>query len=394
MRGGRATDGPAESPARGVTFVQYASAASYPPVLAAIAELRRDGWIPRVVGARYAESDAVRGAALDEVPSVHTRVTDRVATSWLRWLALALFDLARRRPRLVYVSDAMATPVALVADALLRLPVVYHEHDSPAQASSLVSRVVLRCRGRVARRARLCILPDAGRAALFTEATGARAVVVVPNYPPRSDALAEVAPPDTPFRLIYHGSLSRDRLPVAFVRAVAAAADDVELVVIGYETEGSRGYVDELLRAAGEAGGARGRQRIRYLGSLPLDAVKAACRTSHAGLSLMPLSSDDTNMRHMIGASNKAYINLAASLAVLVTPLRDWIETFVEPGYGVAVDAADFGAARASIDALCRDRSRVAAMGARGRGRVRDEWNFETAYAPVRERLSAIGRAG
>ena len=51
---------------------------------------------------------------------------------------------------------------------------------------------------------------------------------------------------------------------------------------------------------------------------------------AHVGLALMPLNSNDLNMRHMTGASNKPFDYMAAGLALLVSDLPDWRQMFVD----------------------------------------------------------------
>jgi hypothetical protein len=46
----------------------------------------------------------------------------------------------------------------------------------------------------------------------------------------------------------------------------------------------------------------------------------------------MPKQSEDINMRHMVGASNKPFDYMASGLPLLVTDLPEWAATFVEPG--------------------------------------------------------------
>ena len=60
-------------------------------------------------------------------------------------------------------------------------------------------------------------------------------------------------------------------------------------------------------------------------------------------------STDDLNIRHLTGASNKAFDYMAAGLALLVSDLPDWHAMFVAPGYALACDPADPASLKAAL---------------------------------------------
>src|SRR4029077_2216785 len=104
--------------------------------------------------------------------------------------------------------------------------------------------------------------------------------------------------------------------------------------IVGYETLGTPGYIDQLRRKAKELGGG---ERLDVKGTLTTrEEHLSVCRTHDVGFALMPASSGDLNLRTMAGASNKPFDYLACGLALLVSELPEWEQMFVQPGYGLA----------------------------------------------------------
>jgi len=97
----------------------------------------------------------------------------------------------------------------------------------------------------------------------------------------------------------------------------------------------------------------------------------------------MPGKTDDVNLRHMTGASNKPFDYMAAGLALLVSDLPDWRDMFVRPGYARPCDPADPNSVAAALRWFLDHPHERRAMAARARARIEAEWNYETAFAPV-----------
>jgi glycosyltransferase involved in cell wall biosynthesis len=128
---------------------------------------------------------------------------------------------------------------------------------------------------------------------------------------------------------------------------------------------------------------------VEFMGEVPeRDDMLALATGADVGLAFMPAVSDDLNMRHMVGASNKAFDYLAAGQALLVSDLPDWRRTFAEPGYGRACDPADPDALTEALRWFADHPAERRAMGRRGRARIEQDWNYDTAFSPVLERLS------
>ena len=101
------------------------------------------------------------------------------------------------------------------------------------------------------------------------------------------------------------------------------------------------------------------------------------------GLSLMPCHSNDLNLGHMTGASNKPFDYMAAGLALLVSDRPDWRDMFVAPGYARACDSADPASIAAALAWFLDHSAERRAMGVLGRVKIETEWNYDRAFSPV-----------
>jgi glycosyltransferase involved in cell wall biosynthesis len=262
--------------------------------------------------------------------------------------------------------------------------VLYHEHDSPSSdASSDFIGFIMRCRTALARRAKLCVLPNEYRAEQFKTQTSPRATVMTVWNCPRREEVAEARPAGSErgIWVLYHGSITKERLPLAVVDALSELPEFVKLRIIGYETIGSRGYLDQVREYGRKLGVLH---RLEFAGTLAFRSqLLDYCRQSDIGLALMPKDSTDLNMQAMTGASNKAFDYLASGLALIVSDLPDWRGMFVEPGYGVACEPRERASITAALRELINDPGRMRAQGERGRQRIKLEWNYERQFEPV-----------
>lgn len=353
------------------------------------------------LGAGAAGADRL---AFPERPNVAVRGFGWCSPGWrqklhyggyLSWVALwALWW----RPGWIYASDVLACPAALVAAAVSRARVLYHEHDPPEESTESTSqgahrspwmRLALRCRRVLAKRADVCVLPNDERAQCFRRVVAdSRPVQVVWNCPRRG----EVGEPRTAKRdgrllVYYHGSLNHSRLPFSVVEALVLLPDSVRLRIAGYETVGSRGYVRGLFEFARRQGVAG---RVEFAGALPCRRdVLERCSECDVGLALMPREPRDPNLRWMVGASNKPFDYLARGLAVLVSDLPEWRRTFVDPGYGLSCDPEDPQSIASALRWFLEHPAELRAMGERGRRRILDDWNYEGWFRPVLRFLEA-----
>ncbi len=281
------------------------------------------------------------------------------------------------RPNYVHGSDPYSTPFLVAISLLTRTPVIYQEHDSPNVSNhpTKFQKFNYWTRGLIARRAFTNLLPNKDRAANFSlETATKRPVELLWNVPRRREA--EIVPAKaTVFTLFYHGSIVPARLPITLVQALAMLPAGIELAIAGYETVGSRGYLDKFRALARELGV---ESRVKFLGSFSYHKLLPICRTAHVGVSFMPKATTDINERHMIGASIKAFDYMACGVPLLVTDLPDWVETYVHPGYALSCDPEDAMSIVEKVRWYFEHSLEREQMGKNARHRIIDDWNYET----------------
>jgi glycosyltransferase involved in cell wall biosynthesis len=247
---------------------------------------------------------------------------------------------------------------------------------------------VLAHRGRLARDAELCVLPQRARLRKFLETTGRTKPALCVWNCPRVDEMVDTnANQDHELIIYYHGSISRARLPAQVVIAASRFKGAVRVQVAGYEVPGSIGYVDELIGLAAENGSA---DIIEALGTIPRrqDLLHSAAR-AHVGLSLMPNESDDVNMQQMVGASNKPFDYMACGLPLLVSSLPEWVSTFVESGFAVSCDPDDPDSIEAALRWYLEHPEQRREMGQKCKAKISEAWNYENEFAGVLKVIEA-----
>jgi glycosyltransferase involved in cell wall biosynthesis len=373
-----------------VLYLQYTNPGAYPPLHHSARLLAEAGFDVLLLG-------TVRRGDRLKMPE-HAAI--RVRTMWfepagwrqkvhyVRFAAWVVATALRYRPTWLYVSDPLACPVAQIVSKLLRVRLVYHEHDSPAPEGtegadgSRFWRMVMRARRAVGRSSAVCILPNAQRAETFRQDTGrTTSVHTVWNCPmPDEVAPARETPPPGQLRLVYHGSIVPSRLPEVVLEGMAGLPNGVTLDVIGYETVGHRGYVDALKRAAARFGISH---RVRFLGPMSRQELMRGCAWYDVGLSLLPIDATDPNQRTMTGASNKPFDYMASGLALLVSDMPDWRRMFVEAGFGRGCAPESAHSIEMELGWLLDHPRERVALGERGRRQVLAAWNYERVFAPV-----------
>jgi glycosyltransferase involved in cell wall biosynthesis len=379
-----------------VIYVQYANPAAYPPIEHSATLLAERGAEVLLLGT-IRDGDTRR---MTPPPGVIVDLMRVREAGWRQKTDYARFTLraARRahawRPTWIYASDALSSVPTLAMARSSGAAVVYHEHDAPhgnSSPSPFMSGVLI-ARRAVATRAAFCVLPSAERVALFREQTGRQDITVVMNCPLRAEAgPAPAGRAGHGLRVLYHGSIVPARLPTTVLDALADLPAAVTLVVAGYETAGHPGYVRELAARADRLGIT---SRVEFTGTLPTRAdVLAHCGRCDVGLALMPSSSADFNERTMAGASNKAFDYLARGLPLLVTDRPEWRALFADAGLARVCDPDSSQSIAAAFAWFLSNPDQRRAMGARGRERILDGWNYERQFAPVADRLMPYGRA-
>jgi glycosyltransferase involved in cell wall biosynthesis len=375
-----------------ILYIQYTNPGAYPPLQHSTRILAESGWDVLVLGNGAAGADnldfPVHGnITVRRMPFCHPGLLQKLHfLSFCAWIFLtALFW----RPKWVYASDPLSCPAALIVSLIPGVRLLYHEHDSPQRGpnAGAFDALIARVRGLVARKAALCVLPNAARLQRFQSELGPlRAVSCVWNCPGLYEtAIPYRELPQTPLWVLYHGSIVPDRLPLAVAGALALLPDIVRLRVVGYETIGSRGHIAALKSHAQRLG--VGEERLEFLPPIPRAQLLEITKISDIGLALIPSRSSDGNFISMTGASNKVFDYLACGLPVVVSDLPDWREMFVEPGYGLPCDPASPESLAAAIRRFVENPVQMRAMGEAGRRRILDEWNYDKLFQPVLRHL-------
>lgn len=377
---------------RRIIYIQFTNPAGYPPLEHSSRILASAGWEVQFLGAYAFGADTLK------LP-IHRSVQSRTLPGFCRkypkisypaYIAWATAACLGQRPSWIYASDPLSCPAALTARALCGAKIIYHEHDTPrlgAQSSRFL-RLIHRAREMLAQSADICILPQKERMQSFLAEIDRRGRSICVWNCPRLEEVSgprEPIDPSVGVTFYYHGSLNPERLPFGVVRALSSIGSKARLIVVGYETVGSIGYVRELMRLATEAGIA---DRIDYRGPIEQRAsMLAIASEADVGLAFMPNFTEDPNMRYMVGASNKPFDYLAVGQMLLVSNLPDWREWFVQSGYAYACNPSDEAELSAAMKWCAEHPEAVRAAGEAGRQRIRSEWNYEKCFAPVLSHL-------
>lgn len=374
-----------------ILYIQYTNPAGYPPLEHSSRLLVDIGWKVLFLG-----TGAAGAAALTFPPHEHIAVRRlahchagwRQKAHYLLFVLWVIHWMLRWRPQWIYASDLLSTPAALLLSYWPGLKVLYHEHDSPTELrASRFNRFCLWCRQHLATRARMCVLPNRERAEWFRKDTNCQQPVLTVWNCPSIEEVKQPRPPAARHLLIayYHGNVSPDLLPATLFEALAMLDGRVELRVVGYETNGYQGYLNQLKKLAQDL---KIRQYVTFLPARPRHELLQVARACDVGLALVPVNSPNLNLRFLAGASNKPFDYMASGLALLISDLPDWRQMYVQPGYGLTCNRMSAESIAAAFRWLLENPVEARQMGERGRQRIAAEWNYETQFRPVLAQLS------
>lgn len=371
-------------------YVQYTNPAAYPPLEHSSQILAQDGWEVLFLGIGALGASAL---SFPTHPKIHVKQMYFCSGGWrqklhyIQFCLWVLFWTLRWKPLWIYASDFLSCPIGLLLSFLPGVKVIYHEHDSPSPSlTSFVGKFCLWSRQKLARRVNYCILPNQKRIEYFTEQTNReQTTLCVWNCP----SIIEISKLYLPNKfqeiwLYYHGNISAELIPSTIIYALATLNNNIKLRIIGYETVGSQGYIGQLKKVATEL---EVRDRVEFLNSMPRYELLEWCKKCDVGIAFMPKKTEDINLKHMIGASNKVFDYMACGLALLVCDLPDWQQMYVEPGYGLACDPEDVQSVCAAVDWFLEHFPQMRQMGELGRQRITQDWNYENQFKPVMEIL-------
>ncbi len=285
-----------------IVYFMYTNPAAYPPLERSTRLLADDGWNVLVLGLMRPDTQALRFPP-------HPRITLRYAldasSGWrlrLHYVWFAAWVLCwtlRWRARWVYASDLLSCPIALVLGLVPGLRILYHEHDEPALRRGPIAWAQRTIRRLLGRRADLRVLPNAERARFFEHTiSSGKPVMQVWNCP----SITEVARPRTPataaadvgavVRVVYSGSVTPERLPIAFLEAMASMRGRLRLRVVGYTTIGFPHYLEQLRRTARELDID---EDVELVGVLPRHRLQEVWDEADVGLALNPMEFPNNN---------------------------------------------------------------------------------------------------
>jgi glycosyltransferase involved in cell wall biosynthesis len=299
------------------------------------------------------------------------------------------YSLARElRPRIVYASDPIGAFPGVVAAAACGAHLIYHEHDSPTTEGDL-NPMFRWARRRAMTHAWRVVLPnrhraDAARQQIPVANTALR---VVWNVPRTGELPVLTDHAEAPLQIYYHGSITSSRLPETVAEAISRFGGKVRLTIAGYEAPDARGYCSYLM----DRWNRPGCEVLRYVGEVPsrIQLLKAAAEF-HVGLAIMPMATEDINMQHMAGASNKAFDYMAAGMALIVSELPEWRQLFVDNEFGKACDPRSVDSVELALRWYLENPSKRREMAQAGRRKIETEWNYETAFAPILSDCTAL----
>ncbi|MFL9456595.1 MULTISPECIES: glycosyltransferase [Nostocales] len=374
-----------------ILYIQYTNPAGYPPLEHSSRILANDGWDVLFLG-----TGSLGSNSLCFPP--HNRITVKQLPfcpgGWRQklhylWFCFWILDWAIRwKPQWVYASDLLSCPITLLLSVVLRSKVVYHEHDSLTTApENALIKLCLKTRRWLAHQAKMCILPNQQRIEQFikdNEPVGN--VFCVWNCPAQAEVSSARLTDDCNHLWIhYHGNIGPSLLPITVLSALAMLPKVVKLRVIGYETIGNQGYVQQLLQTSVDL---RISERVEFLGAMPRKKLLEYCRISDVGIAFMPKVSTNLNLQNCTGASNKAFDYLACGLALLVSDLPDWMQMYVEPGYGLSCNPDNPESIATAINWFLQNPNQMRQMGENGRSQILARWNYEQQFMGVYQMMS------
>lgn len=372
--------------AQKILFVQFTDPAYYPPLQHVARIFNEKGWTQMFLAYRLDPSSKIQFDLDFEAKFfwVNNRNSRSLIYGLYVWFSLkALYLIITRKVDWVYGSDHWSLPVLYFSKKFLNKNIVYHEHDSPGEHRSFFLNWILRFRSKVSNCAEIKIVPNLKR---IERTLQPESWLQVRNYPALQEAGEFVVKQKENLVIYYHGSINSERLPLCILDALELLPFLFTFKFAGYETVGSRGYIQKLIEGAKSRGL---ESKVKYLGVLfSREQLLKICLDSHVGLSFMPKASKDVNMLHMCGASNKPYDYLAAGCAVLVSDLPEWKEMFVQPGYGLSCDSGSAESIAEAFRQFYSDMGKTVEMGQRGREQILKEWHYEREFQHVIEAIN------
>ncbi len=378
---------------RKILYIQFTDPGCYPPIIHSSYILAKRGWRVLALGV---VSFGGKSFSLVQHENIYVKRLSYFESTLIRkiqyfqYFIWVIFWCVKYRPLWIYASNHMATPIALMVKTLLKIKVLYHEHDSLFWQNnhSFWTKLFLKSRDVLANKADLVVLPHEERVGIFCQKIKTNIKpLCVRNYVSLEEVIPEIPEKNNnDLKLVYCGSVNFNRLPKKFLQAMSRLGGRVSLSVIGFETIGSVGCLNEYAQYATSLGIA---DKWIYLGAKNRIEIPEILKAFDMGLSFMPIKSTDVNELNAAGASNKPFEYLSQGLGVIISDLPSWRSMFVDSGYGVCCDPNSVDDIIKMLNYCLDNKDQVKLMGQKGRERIIEEWNYEKQFQPVIKKLEA-----
>lgn len=363
-----------------ILYLQRSNPGAYPPIVHSTRILADAGWevihlgleMPHLQNLRLTEHPNVKHF---EIPLSNT--TYGRAFRDIQFLTQAFRTIYQQRPAFLYVSDGAITPVAMVLHKLVKIPMIYHEHDSPE--GDLGWRTT--AWKYVHQNASMRIFPNESRGHQVNQRLGRRLPFqTVWNCCAKDEAQIVDKDLDT-IKLLYHGSIVPSRLPLTIVDAIKSTTAKVHLDVIGYETQSGIGHSNALLSYADSHGCST---QITFHGPKTRYEILQFCDHAHIGFSLFHDAEKSVNETHMCGASVKVFEYLSRGVLPIVNIHPTWRELFEAEKLAVTCDPKSAHSVSQALDhAIQLIESENDSIRNIGPNKIISEWNYEQQFDPV-----------
>lgn len=374
-----------------ILMIFYANPDTYPPIMNSIEILAADFRIS-VLCRNLGEANHVyppeveierAGGPLDMVQHRQLSAAGKIM-DYFRFILRAFFLSRKRKPALLYAHDMHGLIPAVIASAANGfVPVIYHNHDLPAEGLKGFSRFVEAAQYPLARHCSLVVFPEIHRAAWFRrKARLGSEPVIVWNTPMRLNNLPagrlktllksrECRKPV----LIYQGQIGPSQGLEAVVGAFSKRSD-CSLVLLGRAWNPQ--YIDKLFALAGAR-----RDRLFYAGEVPYRDVLSFTVDADIGIALY--EKKDFNRENCASASCKIFEYFAAGLPVLMSDFPVFREFFAEIGSVKFATPGDVESIGASLDELLGILPQLQTLKAEARRLHLEKYHYEKCFEPVRQ---------
>ena len=363
-----------------IAFIQFFNPEQYPPLEHGSKILATNGWQCYFLGRR---SDMTGKICFHPFEKRHVYFLPRVASllpakiEFIAFCFWVFFRLLFIRPHVVYISDPITTPLGSVL-ALTRIPVFYHEHDSP---SDILPFYLRWSRNYLFRKSIATIIPNVNRLKKGEQSI-INKLLVVRNFASKDEKVELNPKNDSSTVISYFGTIVPSRLPIDFFKALSGSTQQFAVELMGYETNQSVGYLRKLM----DFGMSYSNIKFKYHGAFPRRVMLE--KAAEADLGLLWFSNfDDINELAMAGASNKICDYLMAGLPV-VCPSVPEFETLKSEFQGIYTLKHKHNVGELLV--ALKEKYSDVALRQSLQDQVLNKYNYELEFLPVLNSLRSV----